>query len=76
MHDGSAPRLWGQRVNLITQGALNRFSPTPVGTTHTKLVPHSAHTVQPHACGDNAEEFATLSKDDGSAPRLWGQHCP
>ena len=53
-HNGSPPRLWGQRLHLHVLDWEWRFTPTPVGTTLASTRTRLGVAVHPHACGDNS----------------------
>ena len=49
-----------------------RFIPTPVGNTSGRHLPLNGAAVHPHACGEHPQITASMGRDDGSSPRLWG----
>ncbi len=75
-HTGSPPRAWGQPRAAPPCSGAERFTPTRVGTTHSRACPWRFAAVHPHARGDNAHRVAGGSVRGGSPPRAWGQPCP
>ena len=71
--NGSPPRAWGQCARWLRSPGCPRFTPTGVGTMHTRAYKRVCVSVHPHGRGDNvAATFAALSVS-GSPPRAWGQ---
>ena len=69
---GSAPREWGTGIGGDPYGVQNRFSPTRVGNSLSKVLRLKMLAVQPHASGEQKflrKIFKTIA---GSAPREWG----
>ncbi len=69
---GSSPRLWGTDGGSPGQALLVRFIPTPVGNGRTGLRESPRRSVHPHACGERTKEEASMYRENGSSPRLWG----
>ena len=70
---GSPPREWGQLLADGEHGALDRFTPTRVGTACNPAYLAPSPLVHPHASGDSP---CCMRRDVllcGSPPREWGQ---
>ena len=52
-----------------------RFTPTRVGKTNPAAPPPAAHTVHPHACGENSKITPCAFNPCGSPPRVWGKRA-
>ena len=50
---GPPPRVWGKRQMLEKSPRSYRSTPTRVGKTGDRSLPHSSGPVHPHACGEN-----------------------
>ena len=70
---GSPPRVWGQHRSVPALFAVERFTPTRVGTTRSGTPSRCYPAVHPHACGDNTFSNIEQQSLDGSPPRVWGQ---
>ena len=71
---GSSPRPWGQLAPQRSRSFCLRFTPTPVGTTLSDMIPGRHSPVHPHARGDNTFRRPSVQRQTGSPPRPWGQH--
>ena len=71
--DGSPPRAWGQFGQRQPLHAVDRFTPTGVGTIRAPCVRRRAGAVHPHGRGDNANTSLAIGWMNGSPPRAWGQ---
>ena len=71
---GSPPRLWGARRESVSGRAVDRFTPTPVGSAGCSWFDSCRLTVHPHACGERCPSRSDTSLMSGSPPRLWGAH--
>jgi len=69
---GSAPRVWGTRLEHVVKVQTFRFSPTCVGNAITSRASPEPASVQPHVCGERAKWRHRLPQIAGSAPRVWG----
>ena len=54
------------------RGAIQRFTPTPVGNMLNVSYRAKACAVHPHACGEYYFSLAVGARQSGSPPRLWG----
>ena len=70
---GSSPRVWGQALKSVKLASPERIIPTRVGTRRLCLLPWSRTRDHPHACGDKLVYDDSLSYNEGSSPRVWGQ---
>ena len=73
---GSPPRLWGARTWDALAEAMNRFTPTPVGSASFSAILTRRLTVHPHACGERQAKLIDQFLVAGSPPRLWGALIP
>jgi len=71
---GSSPRMWGTPLINDLDKLIDRFIPTHVGNTHSRLNRKGQRTVHPHACGEHGLSGFILMSDNGSSPRMWGTH--
>ena len=70
---GSPPRAWGQFRQRVARHRLERFTPTGVGTIFCAIKQTQLLTVHPHGRGDNRRPAFSISHQNGSPPRAWGQ---
>jgi len=70
---GSPPRAWGRLVRFRVVAAVNRFTPTCVGTAVAGLTAPPASSVHPHVRGDGVPASPTVQNPVGSPPRAWGR---
>ena len=73
---GSPPRAWGQPLQGHRPCAIERFTPTSVGTTPDVVICGIYSTVHPHERGDNMNAAVCAVVSAGSPPRAWGQQRP
>jgi len=70
---GSPPRAWGQGAVPSVSSAIQRFTPTRVGTRFLSSHSIASRTVHPHARGDKVSQGFEAGLRYGSPPRAWGQ---
>ena len=69
---GTSPRLWGDYEAASGRYHRNRYIPTLVGRFRYFRISIDQKPVHPHACGEIGQLLATVSRDPGTSPRLWG----
>ncbi len=70
---GSPPRAWGRSYLTIQFRAVNRFTPTCVGTVSMNSNCGRGPTVHPHVRGDGCIIDTLIPRVYGSPPRAWGR---
>jgi len=70
--DGSPPHAWGIRWENRRARELNRFTPTRVGNTITRVTLFATKTVHPHTRGEYVAVCQRCLDDIGSPPHAWG----
>ena len=70
---GSPPLAWGQHVGPAGVVAVDRFTPTRVGTAYMPLTAGCSITVHPHSRGDSPTPPMPAPGATGSPPLAWGQ---
>ncbi len=69
---GSSPRPWGTLSHGRGRRSSDRFIPTPVGNTCSRLFLTPTVPVHPHARGEHIKPLPIKRKSIGSSPRPWG----
>ena len=70
--DGSSPRAWGTRDDLLERLKHVRFIPTCVGNTVQGLLGRVPLPVHPHVRGEHWPHLHIVLRTPGSSPRAWG----
>mgnify|MGYP000995201251 CR=1 FL=1 len=70
--DGSSPRAWGTRGPRVAAEASERFIPTGVGNTPTRVRRSYGSPVHPHGRGEHLRLRLLGGLVAGSSPRAWG----
>ena len=70
---GSSPRVWGQVIGDLDTSAILGIIPTRMGTRLKNPDTGSPAKDHPHAYGDKLVYDDSLSYNEGSSPRVWGQ---
>ena len=73
---GSAPRLRGEVVALVTKSVRRRISPAPAGRSRRRSEIRPDRRDQPRACGEKKKLASSSWRVAGSAPRLRGEADP
>ena len=69
---GSSPRGWGTPDRAEDDAGTDRFIPTRVGNTGSRLLRREGSSVHPHAGGEHRIDLAGAGYIHGSSPRGWG----
>jgi len=64
--------MWGTHHKEAILHANERFIPTHVGNTVSRLIHAHGLSVHPHACGEHVRGPARRGLAIGSSPRMWG----
>jgi hypothetical protein len=73
---GSPPHAWGPAEKPETARALERFTPTRVGTRASARPTSASVSVHPHTRGDQQIVQGDFPENVGSPPHAWGPEQP
>ncbi len=73
LYHGLPPRAWGRHLKEENNPAGYRFTPTCVGTTHTRRSHQFPRWVYPHVRGDDFISAMARAAVGGLPPRAWGR---